>query len=203
MKNFTLLTVLTVLLGAVSAQSTTNTGSACVVPTTGPAESKSDKSRTVPTFVSSGSAHPSNAATAASTAATTTGTSPTPSPSSSPPYVPGTCSFHMTQWQSLADSLSNNGVYGCEIRILDDNKTTIGWQPHTQCSTAKPLTVNSKLESGMVITPESAGDYIQFTVGSQSWASTKGGTDLPNCSVGKWDGSDDPRVSILALGRKS
>ena len=102
----------------------------------------------------------------------------------------------MTQWQNDDDAYGNDGLndgkYGCEIRILDGNRNTIGWQVHTDCSTASPLTVNSKLENGLVVTPEARSDYVQFTLGSESWKSSD--TGEPGCKVGGWDGSDDPMV---------
>ncbi len=105
----------------------------------------------------------------------------------------------MTQWDSLADAYGNNGsndgVYGCKIRILDANRTTIGWQAHTRCSSVNPLSVNGKLESSMAITPEAKNDYVQFTLGAESWASSQQGLNISYCKVDDWDGSDDPAVS--------
>ena len=45
----------------------------------------------------------------------------------------------------------------------------------------------------MVITPESENDYVQFTIGTQSWSSS----DKAICTVGGWD----PRNSNPAVGR--
>lgn len=130
----------------------------------------------------------------------TTSTAAAPAPASpTPPFATGMCSLHMTQWDSFADAIGNNGQndghYGCEVRILDSNKQTIGWQAHTDCSTAHSLSMNSKLKNPFVITPEARGDYVQFTVGSVTWPSSQGGPQEPNCKVGDWDGSDDPAVS--------
>ena len=78
----------------------------------------------------------------------------------------------------------NDGKYGCEVRIFDakGSGSTIGWQPHTNCSTAKPLTVDSKLSNPLVIAPEAKG------------ASTDSGLSQTKCTVGTWDASDDPEV---------
>lgn len=139
---------------------------------------------------------------ASSAAAVSSAAAPAPAPATptpTPPFAIGQCSLHMTQWDSTADLLGNNGGnngdYGCEVRMLDNNKQTIGWQVHTDCSTAHSLSLKSKLENPLVITPEATGDYVQFTVGTVSWPSSQGGPQEPNCNVGGWDGSNDPSVS--------
>ena len=44
----------------------------------------------------------------------------------------------------------------------------------------------------LVVTPEAqGGDYIQFTMGQQSWT-TKDGTGVPRCQVGEWDSELTP-----------
>ena len=167
---------------------------ACLQITTGADETVADPStHLIGTSTSS--------ANSLSTAPAPAPASPTPAPPASPtpPFATGMCSLHMTQWDSLANAVGNNGEnngdYGCEVRILDNNRQTIGWQVHTDCSTAHPLSIESKLENPFVITPEARGDYVQFTVGSVSWPSSQGGPQEPNCNVGGWDGSDDPAVS--------
>ncbi len=138
-----------------------------------------------------------------STSAAASSTTPAPAPATpTPPYAQGMCSLHMTQWDSMADATANNGlndgIYGCEVRILDNNQQTIGWQVHTDCSSAQSLSVNSKLEDPIVITPEAQGDYVQFTAGRDGWPSSQQGPTDPSCRVGGWDGSDDPAVSSPA-----
>ena len=44
----------------------------------------------------------------------------------------------------------------------------------------------------LFVTPEARdGDYIQFSIGQQSWT-TKNGTGVPRCQVGGWDSSFTP-----------
>ena len=61
------------------------------------------------------------------------------------------------------------------------------------------LTFNSKLPIGLVITPEAREnprDYIQFTIGAQSWRTT---TDkgTPHCQTGDWSSDYSPAVRSL------
>lgn len=161
----------------------------CIQISTGPSDTVSDPSKT---FIGT---HSSTTAPSS--------TAPAPAPAApTPPFATGTCSLHMTQWDSFDDEFGghdgeNDGKYGCEVRIFDNagSSHTIGWQVHTDCSTDAPLSVNSKLENPMVVTPEAKGDYVQFTVGSVSFKSTDS-----SCSTGDWDGSDDPEVSDRAFG---
>ena len=54
--------------------------------------------------------------------------------------------------------------------------------------------MDSKLSNPLVITPEAKGDYVQFTLGTESWASTDSGPSQTKCTVGPWDASDYPEV---------
>lgn len=138
---------------------------------------------------------------AASTSSSTTPpTPPASDPTKSPPYATGVCSFHMTYWRPFFWPDGSN-PYEIEIRIKDNNKATIGWLPHTDSDNQMSWNVVSRLEDPLAVTPESQHDYVQFTLGSQSWRTDKA-TDpkhIPNCSVGDWDCSDDPCVSYPFL----
>lgn len=136
-----------------------------------------------------------------SSSAAASSTTPAPAPATpTPPYAQGTCSLHMTQWDSMADATANNGlndgIYGCEVRILDNNQQTIGWQVHTDCSTAQSLSVNSKLEDPIVITPEAQGDYVQFTAGRDGWPSSQQGPQTPSCRVGGWEAGTEVMILL-------
>ena len=167
---------------------------ACFAITTGASETVSDTSKT---FVGV------HSSTTASTTTSTSSTAPAPAPAApTPPFATGTCSLHMTQWDSMKDAYGghdgeNDGKYGCEVRIFDNGgkSDTIGWQVHTDCSTDKPLSVSSKLENPLIVTPEARGDYVQFQVGGIGFTSKD-----KACSTGGWDGSDDPAVSQSAFG---
>ena len=63
------------------------------------------------------------------------------------------------------------------------------------------LTWNSKLPSGLVITPEAQGnprDYVQFTIGAQSWK-TSDGQGTPRCETGGWTSDYSPAVSFSSF----
>ena len=112
------------------------------------------------------------------------------------PYAEGTCSFHMTYWRPEFWQDGTN-PYEIEIRILDNNKATIGWLPHTHDNNNYIWKVVSRLEDPLEVTPESQNDYVQFSLPNQSWR-TDQDTDaskIPNCGIGDWDCSDDPCVS--------
>ena len=102
----------------------------------------------------------------------------------------------MTNWRPDIWPDGTN-PYEIEIRILDNNKATIGWLPHTNDDNQFSWSVVSRLEDPLAVTPESKGDYVQSTLPDQSWR-TDQATDeskIPNCSVGHWDCSDEPCVS--------
>ncbi|KAL2059559.1 hypothetical protein ABVK25_000852 [Lepraria finkii] len=154
--------------------------SSCIVPTTGPSDASRDTSMTITYAIMS--LNPTSASTMASPVSSSASRA-------TAPYATGLCSLHMTQRQSLADEHSgngNDGKYGCEIRIFDakGSGSTIGWQLHMNCSTAKTLTVDSKLSNPLVVTPEAKGDYVQFTLGTESWASTDSGPSQTKCNMG-------------------
>lgn len=89
---------------------------------------------------------------------------PTPTPSSAPvaPYATGVCSFHMTYWRPQFWPDGTN-PYEIEIRILDNNKATIGWLPHTDDDNRYSWDVVSRLEDPLAVTPEAqVGDFGAF-----------------------------------------
>ena len=86
------------LIGAVTCQSSTITGTgSCIVPTVGPSETVSDPSLTWPTFISSGPAHSDNTKSGTPSAAT-----PTCQHAADPDGAMGLC-----------PNLSNNGWCEC------------------------------------------------------------------------------------------
>ncbi|KAL8740124.1 MAG: hypothetical protein Q9190_007142, partial [Brigantiaea leucoxantha] len=119
--------------------------------------------------------------------------------SSSPPppaYAPGTCSFHLDEWEDCADDSSN---LFAKITLYDNNKAIIG---QTQIDPAQnplgdpinnsnPLLFNSKLPNALKVTGEHEHDYIQFDYGDLHFQSRN-----PNgggqCTVGGWDPRDGP-----------
>ena len=120
---------------------------------------------------------------------------PPPPPPPSAPYAQGVCTFHLTEW--YYGDVKILEPFGLEILMRDAAGTQIGWQVHTSADASHSLNVKSKLEDVFVLTPEEQHSYIQFTLGSQAWASNQQfkDTDVPWCSVGDYDGSDYPAVS--------
>ena len=124
-----------------------------------------------------------------------------PASSVAPPYAQGICSFHMTYWRPKRWP-DRTDPYNIEIRIQDSNKATIGWLPHTNDHNRHSWDVVSRLEDPLIVTPESQGDYVQFSLPNQFWRSTARYADkIPNCSTGDWDCSDNPCVSALSSSR--
>ena len=127
-------------------------------------------------------------------------------PASSPPppgpaYATGKCSLHLSQTRS---DPAGGAPYGdasmapnffVTIDVFDNNKAKIGHHDEVAAGAGRSLSLDSKLADPMVITPENQGDYIQFTLGAQSWASSDAGM----CTVGSWDPAGwNPAVSALS-----
>lgn len=126
---------------------------------------------------------------------------PAPAPAPPPAFASGVCSFHLVQWDYGFGDSNGDTRYEVEVRLLDNSKAEIGFQPRIEAGNAHPLGMTSGLPLVLVVTPEAEHDYIQFAYGSEFWATNDDdtGSDVPNCSVGKWDGSDYPSVSLKAL----
>jgi len=127
---------------------------------------------------------PTPVPTSSALPSTSTSVAP-PAPTAQPPYAEGICSFHMTYWRPYLWADGTN-PYEIEIRILDDQKKTIGWLPHTSDFNRYNWMVNSRLEDPLVVTPEAQNDYVQFSIAQQSFGTkqTYNPGDLPSCSIG-------------------
>ena len=77
----------------------------------------------------------------------------------------------------------------------DVSGAQIGYVDRTVAGAGNPLMMKSKLENTLEVTPENQKDYIQFTLGGQSWATNKDNDEsAPTyCKVGGWD----PRAGPL------
>ena len=124
------------------------------------------------------------------------------SPPPSPAYATGTCSLHLTENRSGGannDPFANSDTppdYTVSIDIFDAKKANIGHHDSAAAGAGNGLGVDSKLSDVLVITPEARGDYVQFTLGSQSWKSSDDGS----CSVGGWDPQEsNPAVSCSSF----
>ena len=125
-----------------------------------------------------------------------TASSPTPSASLAPAYVPGTCSFHLDEWQNCAEDSAN---LFANITMYDNAKNIIGQTDTSQSgdvlgdpiNTSDPYSFVSKLADPMVVVGEHENDYIQFTIGTLSWQSRtpSGGA---SCTIRGWNPRDGP-----------
>ena len=101
----------------------------------------------------------------------------------------------MNQWDKDGD-----GTYDLDVLMTDNSGAQIGYTEPlggTDGYTASnPLQFESKLEDVLTCVPEKDHDYIQFYLGQQAWPSDGDFADgaVPSCSVGGWDGTDDPEA---------
>ena len=126
-------------------------------------------------------------------------------------YTPGTCSFHLQEDESWSGvdgpGTKRHWTYHIEKDTMKDNAgNTIGTDGFASDGTdgspekagdGDPLKWSTKIPDPLVLTPEPGGnprDYIQFTVGSQSWT-TDNQTGMPYCNVGGWSSNYSPAVS--------
>lgn len=118
------------------------------------------------------------------------------------PFQTGTCSIHVHQWRRNGlggdpFSTPSKSPYSLEVTMYD-NKGAIGHVDRADASAGNSLYFKSKLEDTLVVTPEEAGgEYIQFTLGTESWTSkNKGDTDnsKASCKVGDWDEGYDRQM---------
>lgn len=129
----------------------------------------------------------------------TASASATPTPSATPPplpYVPGQCSFHLTETQNCDPASKNlfaiitlkDGA-GNDIGDTSVDKTT---NPLGQgINDGSSYQFTSKLPKALVVTGEHRPDVIKFEYGGLSWRS-----DTPSggasCKVGGWDPKRGP-----------
>ncbi|TGJ86909.1 hypothetical protein E0Z10_g1911 [Xylaria hypoxylon] len=128
-------------------------------------------------------------------------------------YTPGTCSFHLQEDESWkgTDGPGTQRVWTYYIeqaRMKDGAGKTIGmlgFAPNgidpalVRAGDGHSLNFNSKLPDSLVITPEARGnpsDYIQFTIGSQSWT-TSTSTGSARCDTGSWSSRFSPANRIM------
>ncbi|RWA05984.1 hypothetical protein EKO27_g9124 [Xylaria grammica] len=124
-------------------------------------------------------------------------------------YTPGTCSFHLgehEQWKGTdGPGTQRTYTYFLELGTMKDGagKTigTLGFAPNgrdpafIEAGDDHSLFWDSNLPDQLVITPEAAGnprDYMQFTIGSQSWR-TSTDTGDARCDTGAWSSGSSPR----------
>ena len=120
---------------------------------------------------------------------------PSPVTSSTPaPYATGTCSLHVDEYQDCLGDASN--LYAV-VTIYDNDKNVIGQTPTNATyagapiNAADPYSMSSNLTDPLVVVGEHENDYIQFTLGSQSWTS-KSAQAPYFAKIGGWNPRDGP-----------
>ena len=124
------------------------------------------------------------------------------------PYEPGTCSFHLNEWQDCNDD--SNDLYAI-ITLYDDKKNKIAETSADQTlgdpiNASDPLHFKSKLPYDLVVVGEHHKDYVQFNYNGLLW--TNRDTSGPaTCSNGGWDprggsicGGDDTSSNTFSVG---
>ncbi|KAJ7653050.1 pectate lyase superfamily protein-domain-containing protein [Mycena rosella] len=108
------------------------------------------------------------------------------------PFKEGTCTMHIHQYFNENAGGGTFGdpqysaTYSVEVTMYDDGAThKIGFQSRLDA----PYNMVSKFDNLFVVTPVEDGDYIQFTLGDQTWRNDDG-----SCSVGGWDHGADRQM---------
>lgn len=83
--------------------------------------------------------------------------------------------------------------------MWDVSGAQIGHVDKTKAGAGNTLMMKSKLEKTLEVTPENQHDYIQFTLGGQSWATNKDNDESAPayCNVGGWAPRSGPVCNIL------
>ena len=128
----------------------------------------------------------------------------TPTPAARPPpYTTtggdgatiGKCHIHVNEIQNCAGDKHNLAT---EVTIWDVRGNQIGYQSIKEAGAEDPLSVNSKLEDPLIVTPEHKGDYVQFTLGTEQFDSRQEDqTALSWCKTGGWDPKEGPACGRL------
>ena len=132
-------------------------------------------------------------------------------PSTDQGYTPGNCTFHLQEDESWTGTNSpgfeRHWNFKLEKLTLDDGAgATIGTSPPgspIDAGAGNAFSWNTKLPNPLVMTPEAQGnpaDYIQFTIGTESWQSSQhDDTKMPFCKVGGLNSDYSPDVSLSSL----
>ena len=140
---------------------------------------------------------------------TTTATTATPIKSSIPAATPiapyattggsgargGKCHVHVNEFEDCEDDKHDLIT---EVTIWDVAGKQIGYQKATEAGATDPLSVRSKLEDPLVVTPEHRHNYVQFALGTENFDSRQQDqTGLAWCSTGGWDPKEGPYCTGL------
>ncbi|KAI9781208.1 MAG: hypothetical protein M1816_002468 [Peltula sp. TS41687] len=115
------------------------------------------------------------------------------------PYATGSgqCHIHVNGFQDCSIDTKDLSV---EVTMWDIAGNQIGYVEATKADATNLLSMESKLESFLVITPEHWGDYIQFSLGAESWTSRDNdNASGAYCNTGSWDPRDGPLCNEESL----
>lgn len=124
-------------------------------------------------------------------------------------YTPGECSFHLQEDESWSGvdgpGTKRTWKYHIERATMRDGAGatigTVGFAANGKdadpqsAGDGNPLVWDTRLPDALSITPEAQGDprdYVQFTIGSQSWTTNDPDSGRPRCNVGGWSSHYSP-----------
>lgn len=97
----------------------------------------------------------------------------------------GKCHVHVNEIEHCGGDAHDLST---ELTIWDVGGNQIGYQSNKEAGAEDPLSVKSKLEAPLVVTPEHRGNYVQFSLGTENFDSRQADqTALSWCSTGGWD----------------
>ncbi|MCJ1376928.1 hypothetical protein MMC17_000018 [Xylographa soralifera] len=126
-------------------------------------------------------------------------------------YTPGNCTFHLEEdesWSGVnSPGFERHWDFHLQKLTLDDGAgVIIGTSPPgspIDAGDGNSFSWNTKLPNPLVMTPEAQGnpaDYIQFTIGTESWQSSQNDdTKMPFCNVGGFNSDYSLDVSLSSL----
>lgn len=100
------------------------------------------------------------------------------------------CHVYVKEISYCGDDTGNLAV---AVIIRDAVGRKIGHHGETAAGATKPLSVTSKLEFPLVVTPEHRGDYVQFGFGKEGFNSLQTDNTKPSwCDKAGWDYPSGP-----------
>lgn len=111
-------------------------------------------------------------------------------------YVPGKCYMYLKEKDKFSGinspGFAMSHIFSVQIEASDSNYKVFAGTKGKQvpCGANNPF-IFEAYYADFEITPEAQGDYIRFTLGNQSWKSTKDSGN-PHCIQGKWNIDTSP-----------
>ncbi|KAL9076291.1 MAG: hypothetical protein Q9161_001007 [Pseudevernia consocians] len=89
-------------------------------------------------------------------------------------------------------------TYSVKITIYDNGKVQIGNHDKAAAGAGNSLSVTGRLNDALVITPESQNDYVQFTIGTESWPSSASG-GVPGCRDSNGEEEEEEEGMVVVM----